>query len=195
MASYRSITGVLTAFKDLLQLALTPDVDVGVANPQVVLLGSQTLGSKQPTGNALGLYLHRIALDPYGRNRYLSGQGNQTQLPELPVNLHILLIGWCQSVDAEIGLVGWAMQQIGAGLVLDVSHVGIADPSWRTDESVQIIPEEMSTEDLMRLWDSLPGDYRLSSPYIIKTLRMEQSPDLSNGPPVQSVLLPMEEKR
>jgi hypothetical protein len=38
---------------------------------------------------------------------------------------------------------------------------------------VQVTPEQMSTEDLMRMWDSFPGDYRLSTPYLVKTIRLE----------------------
>ncbi len=191
MATYQAVTGVLGALKDLLDVQIS-DLSDEIPNPKVALLGSQQLRD-DPNGNTLGIYLHRISIDPHGRNRYLPPQqpGNALR-PELPVNLHILLVGLSLSAAAEITLVAWAMQRIGAALEMDAAQLALIDPSWSDKERVQIIPEEMSTEDLMRVWDSLPGDYRLSSPYLVKTLRLEPVNPLTQGPPVTSIVLPME---
>ncbi len=191
MATYQAVAGVLSALKDVLDAHIS-ELDGEVTNPSVALLGSQQLRD-DPTGNTLGIYLHRISIDPYGRNRYLPPQrpGNAAR-PELPVNLHILLVGRSLSATAEITLVAWAMQRIGAAMMLDAAHMAAIDPNWSEQEQLQIIPEEMSTEDLMRVWDSLPGDYRLSSPYLVKTLRLEPVNPVTQGPPVTSIVLPME---
>lgn len=191
MATYQAVNGVLSALKDLLD-AHVAELAGEIQNPSVQILSSQALKA-DPTGNALGLYLHRISIDPYGRNRYLPpGRPGLAPRPELPVNLHLLLVGWSLSASAEISLVAWAMQRIGAALELDATHMAQADPHWSGEERLQVIPEEMSTEDLMRVWDSLPGDYRLSSPYLVKTLRLEPVKDTELGPPVTSIVLPVE---
>ncbi len=191
MATYQAVAGALTALKDLLDAHIA-ELAGEIQNPKVQILGSQELKA-DPAANTLGLYLHRVSIDPYGRNRYLApGRPGQAPRPELPVNLHVLLVGWSLSATAEISLVAWAMQRIGAALELDASHLGMADPDWSERERLQVIPEEMSTEDLMRVWDSLPGDYRLSSPYLIKTLRLEPVKDITQGPPVTSIVLPVE---
>ena len=191
MATYQAVAGVLTALKDFLDARIA-ELAADVTNPSVALLGSQQLRD-DPTGNTLGIYLHRISVDPYGRNRYLPPQRpGHAARPELPVNLHILLVGRSLSATAEISLVAWAMQRIGAAMLLDAAHMAAIDPNWSEQEQLQIIPEEMSTEDLMRVWDSLPGDYRLSSPYLVKTLRLEPVDPVTQGPPVTSIVLPME---
>jgi hypothetical protein len=191
MATYQAVTGVLNALKDALDARIA-ELAGDVTNPSVALLGSQQLRD-DPTGNTLGIYLHRISVDPYGRNRYLPPQRpGHAARPELPVNLHILLVGRSLSATAEISLVAWAMQRIGAAMLLDAAHMAAIDPNWSEQEQLQIIPEEMSTEDLMRVWDSLPGDYRLSSPYLVKTLRLEPADPITQGPPVTSIVLPME---
>lgn len=193
MASYQAITGALAALESYLELRMTGGLADVVENPGVHILDSQDLRTS-PVGNAIGLYLHRIAVDPFGRNRYLQPpQPNQPPRPELPVNLHLLIIGWCATSGAEATLVAWAMQELGSSLELDISHLGMTDAHWGERDRLQIIPEEMSTEDLMRVWDSLPGDYRLSSPYIAKTLRLEPSRDTTAGPPVRTIVMPMEE--
>jgi hypothetical protein len=196
LASFLSVTGALIALKDYLELHMAGDLAAVVANPRAEVLGSQALHGDPGVTNALGIYLHRVSVDPYGRNRYLAPtRPDRPAQPELPVNLHILLVGWSPSATAETHLVAWAMQQIGSSLTLDIANLGQIDEAWRGQDSLQVIPEEMSTEDLMRLWDSLPGDYRLSSPYIIKTLRLEPARPVTQGPPVKTLVLPVEGSR
>lgn len=84
------------------------------------------------------------------------------------------------------------MHQIGRALDLDVSHLGGADTRGGERDRVQVIPEEVSTEDLMRIWDGLPGDYRLSAPYLVKTLRPEPVVTVTQGTPARTVALPVE---
>ncbi len=184
MASYRAIPGVLSAVKRLLENRILQDNDIADFNPEIVILGNRELADK-PSKNQIGLYLHRVSVDPIGRNRYISSTdlGQQAQ-PELPVNLHLLLIAWTHLGANEGLLIGWAMQHIGSALTLDISHMSVSDESWRSQEQVQMIPEEMSTENLLRIWDALPQDYLLSVPYLIKTLRV-----LPIEPPPSEVLV------
>lgn len=191
VASYRAVSGALSALRDQLKTRIVATVGSVVSNADVRILGTQDL-KQDPSGSSLGIYLHRISVDPFGRNRYLkSGDPTKPPQPELPVNLHLLLIGWSSSAANESTMLAWGMQQIGSAFDLDVSHMGIEDPGWGEGETVQVIPEEMTTEDLLRIWDGLPRDYILSSPYLIKTLRLSPYPEISAGPPVRSLITPM----
>lgn len=182
MASYQSISKALDALKAFLELFIDDDLDEAVTNPRVTILGSQDL-KKDPSGNNLGVYLHRISVDPYGRNRPIpSRQTLGAVQPELPVNLHVLLIGWCSGRIAEQLMLGWGMQVLGGGTVLDSSSMASLDVNWGGEDMMQVIPEDMSTEDLMRIWDGLPHDYVLSTPYILKTIRLEPVRERDVGP-------------
>ena len=44
---------------------------------------------------------------------------------------------------------------------------------WDSEESIQIALEEISTEAVMRTFDSLPTDYRLSVPYLARVMRLD----------------------
>jgi len=179
--------GVLQALKERLSLRMAALLG---SNPTVTLVGSQELNGA-PTTEALGIYLYRLAVDPFARNRYLPAQeGRRTPRPELPINLHILLIGWSNKTESELNYLSAAMQVIGSAMNLGVSHLGLSDPTWGDEDTVQVIPEEMSTEDLTRLWDSFPGGYRLSVPYIIKTLRITPDEEQTEGPPVKTMVYP-----
>ena len=189
MAGYRATMGILQALKERLSLRMAALLG---GNPTVTLVGSQEL-SGSPSSEALGIYLYRLAVDPFARNRYLPAQeGRRTPRPELPINLHILLIGWSNKTESEINYLSTAMQVIGSAMNLGISHLGISDPTWGDADTVQIIPEEMSTEDLTRLWDSFPGGYRLSVPYIIKTVRLTPDQEQSEGPLVKTLVYPFD---
>jgi hypothetical protein len=186
MATHRATWGVLDALKSRLELRMA---ELLGGHPKAAVLGSQELAAG-PGGEALGIYLHRISVDQHARNRWLPpAEGRRAPRKELPVNLHVLLIGWSTKTESEIGYVSAAMQVIGGALVLDASHLGAADAGWGEREAVQVVPEDMTTEDLMRMWDSLPGDYRLSSPYLVKTVRLAPDGDTADDPLVRSVVV------
>ena len=52
---------------------------------------------------------------------------------------------------------------------------GVFDP----DEIVEIIPAQLSNEELFRIFEVLPGHFALSVPYLIRGIRI-QSPVLEN---------------
>jgi len=189
VASFRAVEGTLQVLKDLLGSALSRTDGLGGPERDVRILGYRELKDpNQPGSESLGLYLHRISVDPLGRNRYLPpSRDDLPPQPELPVNLHLLLIGWTRTTGLEAALLGWAMQYIGSALDLDASHYGAVDPEWSEQERVQLLPEELSTEDLLRIWDGMPRDYMLSTPYVVKTLRLSPAVEVTAGPPVRSV--------
>jgi hypothetical protein len=189
MASHRGTWAVLQALREALSVRLASLLG---GQPTVSILGSQDIaGQPAPAVNTLAIYLHRISVDPLSRNRHLAPlPDRRTPRPELPVNLHLLLIGWCVHPEEEIRLVSAAMQIIGSALPLDSADLVLGDPAWGDRDSVQVQPEEMPLDDLMRLWDSLPGDYRLSAPYMVKTIRLEPVNPRPDGPPVRTVVLP-----
>ena len=191
MATYRAVSGAMNALRQVLEDGIG-ELAEEIQSPRVEILGTQDLRG-QPTGHVLGLYLHRIAVDPQGRNRYLPPrQPGAAPRPELPLNLHLLVLGWSRSRSAETTLVAWAMQRLGAALELNARHLGTADPDWTAQENLQVLPEAMTSAELMGIWATLPGTYRLSCPYLIKTLRVAPTSETVPGPPVTSIVLPVE---
>src|SRR5262249_41965521 len=54
---------------------------------------------------------------------------------------------------------------------------------WATGEAVQLYLEDMPTEDLMRTFDSLRSEFRLSIPHIARVVVLAR-PHGEPGPPV-----------
>jgi hypothetical protein len=198
LASYKAVQGILYALKNVLEMRMKGDLDQVLSAPSVSILGTVELknppvssGSGGTKVNTLGIYLHRVSVDPFGRNRYINSKlPNQAPQPELPINLHLFILAWTSNGESEAVLTTWALQQIGSALELGFSDLHAFDPQWAVDEVVQIQPEEMSTEDLLRIWDSLPGSYVLSVPYIVKTVRMLPVAQVESGAPVATIVTP-----
>lgn len=181
----------MSALKAHLDTLIDNELRARVNNPTVAALSTEDL-RKAPVGNSLGLYIHRISVDPFGRNRRLEARtASRPPQRELAVNLHLLLIGWSASRVGEQVMLAWGMQALGGGLELDASLMAQEDPGWSEHDQVHVIPDDMSTEDLLRIWDGLPRDYILSSPYLVKTLRLGPLREIETAPDATSTVFPI----
>jgi hypothetical protein len=185
VASYKGVNGVLVALEEFFKSRLPPDLGSEPVNARVALLGSADVA--QPiTGNVLGIYLHRLTVDPHGRSRSFPARGSDLTgpVPELPVNLHFLIIAAAGSATIEADLMSWAMVVLANEGQLDISHIAGIDSEWGERELLNIIPEEMSTEDLMRIWDVFETAYTATVPYVARTVRLRLNQSESQGPAV-----------
>ncbi|HET8706199.1 MAG TPA: DUF4255 domain-containing protein, partial [Pseudomonadales bacterium] len=158
---------------------------------------AQLLGSKDIadvlSGNLLGIYLHRITVDPHGRSRYFTPKGTDqgNRHPELPVNLHFLLIANATSAGIEADLMSWAMVQLANESQIDISQIQDIDDEWGQSEILTVAPDEMSNEDLMRIWDVFKTPYTLSMPYVARTVRLRLNRRQTEGPAVVTRVFPV----
>jgi hypothetical protein len=144
------------------------------------VLSSGELKANADFGTALSLYLYRVMVNEHVRSQPVRS-GNSSALP-LSADLHFLVTVWSESAAAEQTICAWAMSQLHQHPIMDVSSL-TEEGGWSNDDVVQIIPAELSNEDLMRIWDALAPDYRLSLSYIARVIRID-SADVPEGLPV-----------
>lgn len=128
---------------------------------------------------ALSLFLYRVDFNKSMRSAW-AAVGHRDGEAHLPLDLHFLLTAWAQNADHEYRILGRAMQCIDNHPILSGP---LLDPltDWATYEAVQLCMEDLTTEDIMRTFDSLPVDYKLSIPYIARIVVIdgrEPRPDL-----------------
>lgn len=198
MASYLGVRGAMRALEAHLRRRLPAgwraDANPPTMNPppRVEVLGSAALASSL-NGNLLGLYAYRVVVDPLGRNRPLTvaGANGSVMHAELPVNLHLLVIANGTSAQNELDLLTWAMIELANHVHLDAADLDDADPQWGREESLAVLPMDLSNEDLMRLWDQFEADFTLAVPYEIRTVRLRLLPEGSEGPAVGTRAFPL----
>lgn len=133
-------------------------------------------------GTAITLYLHRITMNGSVRN------GAPGRFPEdggdvLTLDLHYLLTVWASSALAEHTILGWVTRELYRHQALSKSDL-TPEPGWADDDVIQVIPNEISTEDMMRIWDALQPAYRVSSSYVARVVRIDPERDLTEHAPV-----------
>jgi hypothetical protein len=137
------------------------------------LVSSGEIASAQSEFNqtTLTLYLYRVTMNEHLRGTRRAVDPLGTDQP-LAVDLHYLLTVWADNAPAEQIILAWAMRQLHQHPVLDQSSLS-PEAEWGPGEYVQVIPAELSNEDIMRIWDAFDSSYRLSVSYIARVVRID----------------------
>jgi hypothetical protein len=120
---------------------------------------------------ALSIYIYRADFNKTMRAAW-SAVGSQDGRAHLPIDLHFLITPWADNAEYELRILGRAMQCLESTPMLTGP---LLDPSgnWASNETLQVVMEEVATEAVMRTFDSLPTDYRLSVPYLARVVRLD----------------------
>lgn len=141
-----------------------------------------------PPGTSLALLLYRISINHDLRNANRLDPAKGRRLP-LSLDLHYLLSVWAEEAETEHVVMAWAMSKLHETPVLDraLLHDVGRRVGWLPEDLVQVIPAEISSEDLMRIWDALEPSYRLSYSYVARVVRIDPEPVELGAPPVVDV--------
>jgi hypothetical protein len=145
------------------------------------LLSTDELAGKPDLRNVLSLMLYRITQNEHLRNARRTNDPSNAP-PPLSVNLHYVLTVWAGSALVEHSVMTWAMRELHHRPVLDSSILS-ADAAWGPGDVVNIIPEELTSEEIMRIWDTLEPKYRLSVTYVARVVRIDDDA-IPTGQPV-----------
>jgi len=130
----------------------------------------------------LSIFLYRIDYNKTMRAAW-SGVGSLDGRGHLPLDLHYMLTPWARDPELEHRIIGRAMQCIEATPILTGPLLTPAG-SWAPGEGVQLLLDDVPTEWVMRTFDSLPVDFKLSVPYVARITRIDSrrvfaSPDVT----------------
>jgi hypothetical protein len=158
-----------------------PRTLVGLDMPDCAfdLISSGELAGEPDDSTRITMYLYRITVNEHSRQLAAGASARPTPLG---LDLHFLMSAWAGNARDEHTILAWAIRQLHMFPILDASSLS-PEAGWGANEVIQIIPAELSTEDIMRIWDALDPAYRLSVSYIARLVRLD--PDSSSvGRPV-----------
>lgn len=135
------------------------------------LLSSGELIETSDFPTTLSLYLYRVTMNEHLRNIARVNGLTDNDVP-LSIDLHYLLTVWANNAVAEHTILAWALRELYLHPVLDISSLS-PEAGWTAGDVVQVIPAELSNEDVMRIWDALEPPYRLSISYIARVVRID----------------------
>lgn len=174
IAAIRSVGSSLAEYLDRSYQAAVFPPDVAKPNCTfVVASGSAIQKVEDPENSAVSvqIFLYHVGTDPHLRN---SGRlvARDMVAPPLSVALHYLFTFWSTSADNEHLVLAWTMLQLQATPLLDATVLS-SEAGWTAEEVIQLIPEELSTSDMMRIWDTLQPKFHLSLGYVARVVRIE----------------------
>jgi Pvc16 N-terminal domain len=186
MAGFKSVGAVGKSIEALLNVAFAePPVPVTGRVTHAALIRTDDLelspGSAISPTPALSILLYRVDFNKTMRPSW-SAVGSLDGHSHLPLDLHFLLTAWADNAEDEHQIIGRAMQALETVGALS-GPLLYPSGEWEPGEAVQLYLEDMATDDLMRTFDSLQCDFRLSVPYIARIVMVSGSivPDGAQG--------------
>jgi hypothetical protein len=103
----------------------------------------------------------------------------------LPLDIWLLLTAWARDASAEHAILGWAMRAIDDNPILSSGFLNAFIPGvFRPEETVELVPAELTNDEVFQLWQVLPNSLQLSAPYVARVVRMESALTVPLAPPV-----------
>jgi hypothetical protein len=187
MASFNSIPAAGKSIERLLNAAFvrTPEPVPGKTTKAFLVRSEdfdRTSISTIIVRPALSIFLYRVNFNKSMRAAW-SAISHQDGRTHLPLDLHYLLTPWADNAEAEAAVLGRAMQALDETPILSGPLLHQSG-DWAPNEAVNLLLDEIETEAVMRTFDSLAADYRISVPYIARVVRLDgqrtaPSPDVS----------------
>jgi hypothetical protein len=187
MADFGAIASVSKSIERFLSACFVdPLAPVPVANAttRAVLARTEDFGGNGGiiVPPCLSIFLYRIDYNKTMRAAW-SAVGSQDGRGHLPLDLHYMLTAWASDPELEHRIIGRAMQCIETTPILAGPLLTPAG-SWAPNEGVQLLLEDVPTEWVMRTFDSLPTEFKLSVPYVARITRIDSrrvfaSPDVT----------------
>ncbi len=177
MSNVLAIHSVGQSLMTFLQNAYPANLRDNVHTCDFKLVSSGELAKNDNLETSVTLFLYRVTMNEHLRNTPRRNDLGGEQFP-LSIDLHYLLTVWAGTPLVEQVILAWVMQQLNQRPLLDLSALS-PEAEWSTSDYVQFIPAELSTEDMMRIWDALEPPYRLSVSYVGRVVRIdaEHTPD------------------
>jgi len=174
VANFSSISATGTSIQRLLTAAFAePPVPVPGSTTRAILVRTEDFDPESQSIHrpALTIFLYRVDFNKTTRAAW-SAVGSHDGRARLPLDLHFLVTPWSDNAEEEHAILGRAMQCLESFPILSGPLLHQSG-GWAPNEAVQLVLEEVSTEAVMRTFDSLPTEYHLSVPYIARVIRLD----------------------
>lgn len=175
MAGFAGIAAAGKSIEMLLTAGFEEFQPVSSGNTKAVLVHTIDFDPANAGPNigspALSIFLYRVDFNKVMRAAW-SAAAEQDGRSHLGLDLHYLMTPWAENAEDDHRVLGRAMQILESTPILSGPMLH-SSGEWAPGESLQIVLEEVSTEAVMRIFDSLPTDYRLSVPYIARVMRLD----------------------
>jgi hypothetical protein len=186
MADYRAVAAVSEAVVELLRggFQSAPQFFNNELDFKIYLAKDFS----QPMLSGVSLFLYRIYPNGTQRSpRGRPGPEGQRYRNQLPLDVHFILTAWAQDPSLQHLIAGWMMRMLEDTPNLPPGLLNQKYPDlFAADEGVTVSPAELSTEELLRMWEVIVNNaYQISVPYVARSVKIESNLLVGTGKAVQ----------
>ncbi|MBK5221608.1 MAG: DUF4255 domain-containing protein [Acidimicrobiia bacterium] len=191
MANSTSIAAVGLSLRELLNRSFAEldalDANAFRALPTARLVRSEDFGQVGAAANSvirfpsLSIFCYRVDVNRTMRAPW-SAVAHHDQTIHLPLDVHFLLTPFDSDAEAELRILGATMQCLERNPIMSGPRLHPLG-GWEATDAIQIVNEDLVTEDVLRTFDTLPADFRLSVAYLARVTRID-APDEPTHPDV-----------
>jgi hypothetical protein len=176
MAGFASISATGMSIARLLNACFAAEEPIAGQSAKAALVQTEDFQTGAGSTNVVpsvgvSVFLYRVDFNKSMRAAW-SAIGSLDGQAHLPVDLHFLITPWANNAENAQRVLGKAMQCLEGSPMLS-GPLLYPTTAWAPNESVQLVLEDVGTEAVMRIFDSLQTDYRLSVPYIARVVRID----------------------
>ena len=143
-----------------------------------------------PMNEGVSLFLYRIEINAGLRNMpNRTGLDGITRRAPLPLDLHYLLTVWAKDVVKQQRILGIVMQTLFDAPVLSAERLNTSGPEqgiFRPNESVEIIFNSLSLQDISNIWSAFKVGLPVSIGYIARVVGIDSTISVEETAPVQT---------
>ncbi|MDH3755304.1 MAG: DUF4255 domain-containing protein [Acidimicrobiia bacterium] len=195
MANSTSLAAVALSLQELLNRCFVElellDPDAFRARPVARIVRSDDFGQIGSTPGSpirfptLSIFCYRVDVNRTMRAPWSAVAAHDATI-HLPLDIHFLLTPWDSDPEAELRILGATMQCLEQQPILAGPQLHPLG-RWDQRETIQLVNEDLVTEDVLRTFDTLPSDFRLSVSYVAKIARID-APDEIDHPDVMTAV-------
>jgi Pvc16 N-terminal domain len=187
MSNSLAIAAVTTTLRNLLDQGVREELGGGVvtANPP------DKARQSREGRNQLNIFLYQTIVNGAWRNMDMPNRVKPGEIgqPPLALNLYYLITAYAKDNDDVIGhrLLGAAMQIFHDRALLNPEEIKRALPESNLHnqiERVRITPQQLSLEELSKLWSIFQTQYRISAAYEVSVILIDSKRPVKAALPV-----------
>jgi hypothetical protein len=193
MATFQAIAVTGNAVKNLLQEAWPRDVFPGAG---FRLCNSALLASSPFHDLGVSIYLYSVTYNTTRRNLppRLTLQHKRFR-PSVPLDLHFLVTAWGRAPEQQWALLAWAIRTLEDSPVLPAGYLnqnagsdaeGNSPEVFREDESVELVAEALSLQDIFDIWEICKHNQQPSVSFVARSLQIDSMMEIPDGSLVQT---------
>ena len=188
MASTQAIAVTALALRGLLANACPKEQFPGA---EFRLYQTKDFQTPQQLSSGISIYLHRITFNTTRRNLPpRQDSDGKRYRPPTPVDLHYLITAWGRSAEEQQGLLGWVIRTLEDTPVLPAGllnrFAGTRGEVFRGNETVEIVGDILSIQDMFNLWEIAKHNHQASVSYIARMIYLDSEIALTEAGPVQT---------